>query len=79
MSSTATTMSDGDKDLLTMFERNRSLLEPWLSVSAVAYAALISVTFAGNTLVLWAVLRRRELWNPRNIFIVNLAVSDICK
>lgn len=65
--------------LLTMYQRNRSMLEPWLSVSATAYAILIFVTLLGNTLVIWAVLRRKELWNPRNIFIWYLAVSGICE
>ena len=62
-----------------MYWANRSLSEPWFTASAVAYSLLILVTFLGNSLVIWAVARRKELWSPRNIFILNLAVSDICK
>ena len=62
-----------------MYWANRSLSEPWFTLSAVAYSILILITFLGNSLVIWAVARRKELWNPRNIFILNLAVSDICK
>ena len=68
-----------DYDLVLMYWANRSLSEPWFTLSAVAYSILILVTFLGNSLVIWAVARRKELWNPRNIFILNLAVSDICK
>ena len=49
------------------------------TLSAIAYSILILITFLGNSLVIWAVARRKELWNPRNIFILNLAISDICK
>ena len=68
-----------DYDLVLMYWANRSLSEPWFTASAVAYSLLILVTFLGNSLVIWAVARRKELWSPRNIFILNLAVSDICK
>ncbi len=66
-----------DYELVLMYEQNRSLSEPWFTVSAIAYSLLILITFLGNSLVIWAVARRKELWNPRNIFILNLAISDI--
>ena len=64
-------------DLLEMYELNRSLHQPWYLLSASLYALLILLTFLGNTLVIWTVVRRKELWTARNIFILNLAISDI--
>ena len=43
------------------------------------YILIFLAGILGNSLVIWAVARRKELWSPRNIFILNLAVSDICK
>ncbi|XP_059082512.1 neuropeptide F receptor-like [Tigriopus californicus] len=64
-------------DLLYMYDLNRALHQPWYAISALSYAILILLTFLGNALVIWTVVRRKYMWTARNIFILNLAVSDI--
>ena len=55
------------KTFINLFQRSR-----FCSCTGPPHSASLS-------LVIWAVARRKELWNPRNIFILNLAISDICE
>ena len=59
------------------FERNRKV-EGWPLVLVVAvYGALIGVGAAGNSLVVLAVIRKAAMRTARNVFIINLAISDL--
>ncbi|XP_022081352.1 beta-4C adrenergic receptor-like [Acanthaster planci] len=49
---------------------------PELVFCAVAISILITVTLVGNSLVLVAVARSKELQNATNVFVVNLSVTD---
>ena len=66
-----------DFDLIGKFERNRKV-EGWPLVLVVAvYGALIGVGAAGNSLVVLAVIRKAAMRTARNVFIINLAISDL--
>lgn len=45
---------------------------------AVAYIFLWSCSFFGNGLVIYIFLTTKKLRTPTNMFIVNLAFSDLC-
>ncbi|KAJ1525272.1 hypothetical protein ONE63_010096 [Megalurothrips usitatus] len=66
-----------DPEMLDSFARNRSLNDPAFFTFLVLYAVLICFGAAGNGLVVWAVARKRTMRTARNMFIVNLAVSDL--
>ena len=72
-------LNEKTTSLIYQYSLNRAIHEPWYSLFAAAYGVLIFLTFVGNTFVIWAVVRRKEMWTARNIFILNLAVADICK
>ena len=52
---------------------------PWLmSLFIVLYSLIFIIGFIGNTLVVFVVIRNQTMQTITNIFITNLAVSDIC-
>jgi neuropeptide Y receptor len=66
-----------DKRLLNEFARNRVVDEPAFSTLIFLYSVLIIVGAAGNSLVVCAVARKPAMRTARNMFIVNLAISDL--
>ncbi|KAK3932304.1 Neuropeptide F receptor [Frankliniella fusca] len=66
-----------DPNVLSSFDRNRGLDDPAFFTFVVLYSVLICFGAAGNGLVVWAVARKRSMRTARNMFIVNLAVSDL--
>ncbi|XP_069679292.1 neuropeptide F receptor-like [Periplaneta americana] len=66
-----------DQNLLDEFARNRVVEDPAFSTLIFVYSALIILGAAGNSLVVCAVARKPAMRTARNMFIVNLAVSDL--
>ncbi|CRK92098.1 CLUMA_CG005664, isoform A [Clunio marinus] len=74
-------------DLINQFLDNRKIDEPFYSVLIAFYSFLIIFGSTGNILVVLAVLRNKQMQTARqvnnqfnakiNIFIVNLAISDL--
>ena len=56
---------------------NRVLNDPAFSAIIVAYTIMLTVAICGNTTVMLAVVRNKEMRTARNIFIFNLALSDL--
>ena len=56
---------------------NRVLSEPAYTTIIVVYTVLVTVAVCGNSAVMFAVMRRKEMRTARNIFIFNLALSDL--
>ncbi|KAK6041621.1 hypothetical protein COOONC_20874, partial [Cooperia oncophora] len=48
-----------------------------VALFAVLYSFVFVISFAGNLGVIYATVRHRSLQTVQNIFIVNLAVSDV--
>ena len=75
-------------DCANMSAKEESLLELdtdladrplWLAIAETAISLVILMTaFFGNLLVCWAVYRINILRQPRNYFIILLALSDVC-
>jgi neuropeptide Y receptor len=63
--------------MLEEFARNRAVEDPAFSFLIFVYSTLIIVGAAGNSLVVCAVARKPAMRTARNMFIVNLAVSDL--
>ena len=55
---------------------NRVLSDPAYTAIIVIYTVLVTVAGCGNSAVMFAVMRRKEMRTARNIFIFNLALSD---
>jgi neuropeptide Y receptor len=66
-----------DQTILGEFARNRVVEDPAFSTLIFVYSVLIIVGAAGNSLVVCAVARKPAMRTARNMFIVNLAVSDL--
>jgi neuropeptide Y receptor len=66
-----------NEGLLQEFARNRAVEDPAFSTLIFTYSVLIIVGAAGNSLVVCAVARKPAMRTARNMFIVNLAVSDL--
>ncbi|XP_046382332.1 neuropeptide F receptor, partial [Ischnura elegans] len=66
-----------DPSLLSKYANNRNVDGPAFVALIIAYAVLICVGAAGNSLVVAAVVRKPAMRTARNMFIVNLAVSDL--
>ncbi|XP_070507775.1 neuropeptide F receptor [Chironomus tepperi] len=64
-------------ELLKQFVLNRNIDEPYYSILIAMYSFLIIFGSTGNILVVLAVLRNKSMQTARNIFIVNLAISDL--
>ncbi|KAG8231811.1 hypothetical protein J437_LFUL012640 [Ladona fulva] len=68
---------DIDPSLLSRFANNRNVDGPPFVALIIAYALLIIVGAVGNGFVVAAVVRKPAMRTARNMFIVNLAVSDL--
>ncbi|XP_059218096.1 neuropeptide F receptor [Stomoxys calcitrans] len=66
-----------DPILLERFTRNRSIDGLWYHVLITLYCVLIIFGALGNILVVIAVVRKPMMRTARNLFILNLAVSDL--
>ncbi|XP_065351512.1 neuropeptide F receptor [Cloeon dipterum] len=67
-----------DPELVEMYKRNRSIdSDVIFGVLVFAYSTLILLGSCGNGLVVVAVVRKPAMRTARNLFIVNLAVSDL--
>lgn len=80
-SSTVPSMNGGDVELdLSVIERfrsNRRVNDGAFFCLIAAYCVLIVFGTLGNSLVVYVVARQPAMRTPRNIFVVNLAVSDL--
>ncbi|XP_053698688.1 neuropeptide F receptor [Sabethes cyaneus] len=70
----ATTYRQG---LIEQFTNNRKVDEPAFHLLIVMYSILIVFGATGNSLVVMAVVRKPQMRTARNMFIVNLAISDL--
>ena len=66
-----------DQNILEEFSRNRVIEDPAFSILIFLYSILIILGATGNSLVVCAVARKPAMRTARNMFIVNLAVSDL--
>ncbi|KAJ9598827.1 hypothetical protein L9F63_026638, partial [Diploptera punctata] len=66
-----------DQNILEEFSRNRVIEDPAFSILIFMYSILIILGATGNSLVVCAVARKPAMRTARNMFIVNLAVSDL--
>lgn len=67
-----------DEVLLSLYRLNRSVRQPWYTCCVILYSLLIGMAFAGNSLVLYVVIRSRELRkSARHVLIGTLAASDL--
>ncbi|CAG0902057.1 unnamed protein product [Darwinula stevensoni] len=64
-------------ELMEKYKQNQKVSETALATLACCYALLILVGSLGNALVVLTVARKRAMRTPRNLFIFNLAVSDL--
>lgn len=64
-------------DLIHKFERNRRVGEVAFYTLILAYSLLIVLGATGNSLVVMAVIRKPAMRTARNVFIINLAISDL--
>ena len=72
------TVEEVDTHLRNQYEQNRMLRQPWYSVCIAFYAIMVVIAISGNSLVLIAMARSRELRkSARNILIALLATSDL--
>ena len=76
------TMADLDYEQVKMVVElfssdNKVLSEPAYTIIIVVYTVLVTIAGCGNSAVMFAVLRRKEMRTARNIFIFNLAMSDL--
>nr|AGX85007.1 NPYLR8 [Aedes aegypti] len=63
--------------LIEEYSNNRKVGEPAYHILIVLYSILIIFGATGNSLVVMAVARKPQMRTARNMFIVNLAVSDL--
>ena len=67
-----------DENLRLLYEQNRNLPQPWYALCITFYAILVAIAVLGNSLVLIALIRSKELRkSSRNILIGLLATSDL--
>ncbi|RWS11319.1 neuropeptide F receptor-like protein [Dinothrombium tinctorium] len=65
------------KKKLESYLTNKALDDTSLTCLLVAYTLLIVLGATGNGLVCLAVARKPQMRTPRNVFIINLAISDL--
>ncbi|KAJ6637638.1 Neuropeptide F receptor [Pseudolycoriella hygida] len=65
------------KEILEKFKRNRNIEGSAYYILIILYGILIIFGTIGNCLVVIAVVRKSNMRTVRNLFIVNLAVSDL--
>ncbi|XP_058813147.1 neuropeptide F receptor isoform X2 [Topomyia yanbarensis] len=63
--------------LIEQYSNNRKVDDPAYHILIVMYSILIVFGATGNSLVVMAVARKPQMRTARNMFIVNLAVSDL--
>nr|XP_027197463.1 neuropeptide F receptor-like [Dermatophagoides pteronyssinus] len=68
---------ESEKELFQQYLRNQALETPILVTLIIVYAVLIFIGAFGNGLVCLAVARNPRMRTPQNLFIVNLAISDL--
>lgn len=67
-----------DEYLKNQYLQNRNLPQPWYTLCILSYTILVAFAVAGNSLVLIAMARSKELRkSARNILIGLLATSDL--
>nr|XP_045598889.1 neuropeptide F receptor-like [Procambarus clarkii] len=59
------------------FEKNRGVSDGAFFTLMAAYVILIILGATGNSLVVMAVIRKPAMRTARNVFIINLAISDL--
>ncbi|XP_066967300.1 neuropeptide F receptor-like [Macrobrachium rosenbergii] len=64
-------------ELINKFQRNRRVNDVAYYCLIVAYSLLIILGATGNSLVVVAVIRKPTMRTARNVFIINLAISDL--
>ncbi|XP_042222789.1 neuropeptide F receptor-like [Homarus americanus] len=64
-------------DLINKFQRNRRVNDGAYYALIVVYSLLIVLGSTGNSLVVVAVIRKPAMRTARNVFIINLAISDL--
>ena len=66
------------KMVVDLFKSNSKVLsDPAYTAIIITYTMLVTIAVVGNSSVMMAVLRRKEMRTARNIFIFNLAMSDL--
>ena len=66
------------KLMVELFKSNSKVLSgPAYTAIIITYTMLVTIAVVGNSSVMMAVLRRKEMRTARNIFIFNLAMSDL--
>ena len=68
---------DFDFSFVNKFANNRRVSEAAFASLLAAYGLLIILGAAGNSLVVLAVVRKPAMRTARNVFIINLAISDL--
>jgi len=66
-----------EQELIEAYKMNRSLDQPYFSLFICAYVLLAGVGSLGNCLVIISVIRKPTMRTARNLFIINLAASDL--
>jgi len=66
-----------DPDLLRRYQTNSYFTKPLMYLFIFAYGLFFSFGTLGNCLAVCAVIRKPTMRTPRNMFIINLAVSDL--
>ncbi|EDV90724.1 GH14016 [Drosophila grimshawi] len=69
--------SDLDPVLMDQYQHNRAIESPWYHLLIAMYSILIVFGAMGNIMVVIAVLRKPLMRTARNLFILNLAISDL--
>lgn len=62
---------------LELYKTNRAIGSDALLALLIGYILLIALGAIGNGLVCIAVFRKPSMRTPRNLFILNLAISDL--
>ncbi|KAJ8317568.1 hypothetical protein KUTeg_005472 [Tegillarca granosa] len=71
-------MSNKTDSFNNMSDSSQVMHEPWLTgIYIFLYSAIFLLGVSGNTLVVYVVVRNKTMQTITNIFITNLAVSDI--
>lgn len=72
------TLGNGTSGNETCDYHQELIKETWVrSLLIVAYVVIFAIGVVGNVLVIAVVARNRSMHSPTNIFIVNMALSDV--
>ncbi|XP_032294995.1 neuropeptide F receptor isoform X2 [Drosophila virilis] len=69
--------ADMDPVLMDQYLHNRAIESPWYHLLIAMYSVLIVFGAMGNIMVVIAVVRKPIMRTARNLFILNLAISDL--